>query len=67
MATAEVGQEVTRGGNPALRAVVGKLRSTVGLVMKTNTGRIGAIIVAVHLFLAIFGPFVVPYDPILLR
>ena len=64
MATAEVGQDVTTTATPPLQAVLGKLSSVFALITKTNTGRIGGIIVAVHVFLALFGPYVVPYDPI---
>ena len=64
MATAELGQAVTGGAKPALNAAFGKVRSLLTVVMKTNTGRIGGAIVALHVFLALFGPWVVPYDPI---
>ena len=64
MATAELGQAVTGGAKPALNAALAKVRSLLTVVMKTNTGRIGGAIVALHVFLALFGPWVVPYDPI---
>ena len=64
MATAELGQAVTGGAKPALNAAFAKVRSLLTVVMKTNTGRIGGAIVALHVFLALFGPWVVPYDPI---
>ena len=64
MATQELGQATTTGANPILRAVVGRVRSAFSIILRTNTGRIGAIIVGIHVFLALFGPYVVPYDPI---
>ena len=64
MATIELGQAGARGANPALKSVFVKLRNGLAVIMKTNTGRVGMILVSIHLFLALFGPWVVPYDPI---
>ena len=33
------------------------------LVLRTNTGRIGLVVVAIHLGLAVFGPWITPYPP----
>ena len=33
------------------------------LVLRTNTGRIGLVVVAIHVMLAIIGPWITPYPP----
>ena len=63
MATQDLTQNAARGANPAIKAAVLRIRNALSLVMRTNTGRIGLVIVSVHVFLALFGPYVVPYNP----
>ena len=48
---------------PALNRVWSALTSALTLVLRTNTGRIGFAIVAVHVTLAIAGPWIAPYAP----
>ena len=38
-------------------------RDTLSLVLRTNTGRIGFAIVAVHVTLALIGPWITPFSP----
>ena len=52
-------EEVAR--KPGSRSKVG---DALRLVLRTNTGRVGFAIVAVHLFLAIAGQWIAPYDPL---
>ncbi len=38
-------------------------RGALSLILRTNTGRVGFAIVAVHLTMAIFGPWITPFPP----
>jgi peptide/nickel transport system permease protein len=42
-----------------LHAVTNEVR----LALRTNAGRIGLFLVTIHIFLAIFGPYITPYPP----
>ena len=48
---------------PALFRAGQTLRDGLSLILRTNTGRIGFAIVAVHLALALAGPWIAPYPP----
>ena len=64
MATQELGPQVTsRGVRTLLKTAGQKSRSGLAMVLRTNAGRIGFAIVLVHLFLALFGPYMTPYVP----
>ena len=64
MATAELSTQVTAGGARTLLNTVGrKSRRGLAMVLRTNSGRIGLAIVLVHLFLALFGPYITPHSP----
>ena len=52
-------EESTR--RPAALAGAG---AALQLVLRTNTGRVGFAIVVFHLFLAVAGPWIAPYDPL---
>ena len=36
----------------------------LSLILRTNTGRVGVVVVLVHLILAIVGPYITPYPPL---
>ena len=64
MAIEELDSQVTTGGaNGLLKGASQKARRGLSIALRTNSGRIGFAIVAVHLFLAIFGPLLAPYSP----
>lgn len=52
-------EEATR--MPAALASAG---AAFQLVLRTNTGRVGFAIVAIHIFLAVAGTWIAPYDPL---
>ena len=49
--------------NTLVTVGVPKVRRGLAVTLRTNAGRVGFFIVLVHGFLAIFGPYVVPYNP----
>ncbi len=48
---------------PALFRAAQTVRDGLSLILRTNTGRIGFVIVAIHLALALAGPWIAPYPP----
>ena len=64
MATQELGGQVTAGGvSTLLKGASQSARRGLSIVLRTNSGRIGMALVLVHLFLALFGPLLVPHSP----
>ena len=57
-------QEVIEPSKSSVKDTV--LKNAMGFLKvawRTNSGKIGLIIVSIHIFLAIFGPFITPYSP----
>ncbi|MDA1216091.1 MAG: ABC transporter permease [Chloroflexi bacterium] len=52
-----------RGVMTIVARIWGAIINELRLAMKTNAGRIGLPLVALHLFLAVLGPYVTPYSP----
>ncbi|MCY4652997.1 MAG: ABC transporter permease [Dehalococcoidia bacterium] len=48
---------------PVLSRAGGAVWNALALILRTNTGRIGFIIVASHVTLALIGPWITPYPP----
>lgn len=64
MATHELTTQPTSTGASALLKAAGrKVRRGASITLRTNSGRIGAAIIVVHLFIAFFGPWLTPYSP----
>ena len=64
MAIQELDSQVTTGGVSTLLKGAGRsARHGLSIVLRTNSGRIGMAIILVHLFLALFGPLLVPHSP----
>ena len=61
MSTGELRAGVPRAAGAALSASGRGLRSFLRLALGTTAGRIGLPIVAIHVFVAIFGPLLAPY------
>lgn len=57
-------QEVVKPSKSTLKNIL--LKNATGFLRvawRTNSGKIGLIVVSIHIFLAIFGPFITPYSP----
>ena len=53
-----------RREDPGVLSRVGSsVWSALSLILRTNTGRVGFAIVAIHLTLAVLGPWIAPYPP----
>jgi len=64
MAIQETARETTVDNTPGvLRGVSRATRRGLSVILRTTTGRIGFIIVMIHLILAVFGPILTPYPP----
>jgi peptide/nickel transport system permease protein len=61
MSTAELGMGVGHSAGAAMSTAGRGLRNLLRLSLATAAGRIGLAIVAIHLFVAVFGPFLAPY------
>jgi len=53
----------SRDPRSLLRRILAAIANEVRLAMRTGAGRIGLPLVALHLFLAAFGPWLTPYTP----
>lgn len=63
MATGDSTIRTGASSAPALTKVRSSVIAFFSLVLRTNTGRIGLAVVAVHVMLAIFGNWITPYPP----
>ena len=52
-----------RQGIPVLSSAGSAVWRALSLILRTNTGRIGFVIVVVHVTLAVIGPWIAPYPP----
>ena len=64
MAIEELGSQVSTGGvRTLLSGAERRARRGLSIVLRTNSGRIGMVIVLIHLVLALFGSSLAPYSP----